>query len=88
MLEEQETLEQRQYVLEVDLDDGDTITADAGADGAAARAQMATLNARLASDEFVLLGENTVVRCGNVRLVRLNERDPSGPGCSTRSNHD
>jgi hypothetical protein len=41
---------------------------------------MATLNARLASDEFVLLGENTVVRCGNVRLVRLSERDPSGPG--------
>jgi hypothetical protein len=68
------------YVLEVRLDDGETLHADMGDDLDSARAQLASIHSRFGSDAFVLLGEDTVVRSGDIRHVQLHEREVSGPG--------
>jgi hypothetical protein len=68
------------YVLEVRLEDGETLQADVGDDLDSARAQLASIHSRFGSDAFVLLGEDTVVRSEDIRHVQLHEREVSGPG--------
>jgi hypothetical protein len=68
------------YVLEIRLDDGETLHADMGDDLESARTQLAAIHTRFGSEAFVLLGEDTVVRAGDIRHVQLHEREPSGRG--------
>jgi hypothetical protein len=68
------------YVLEVRLEDGETLHADMGDDLESARAQLASIHSRFGSDAFVLVGDDTVVRSGDIRHVQLHEREVSGPG--------
>ena len=78
---QQEVVEtSKTYVLEVRLEDGETLQADVGDDLDSARAQLASIHSRFGSDAFVLLGEDTVVRSGDIRHVQLHEREVSGPG--------
>ena len=72
----------KRYVLEVKLDDGDVIRANAGSDPERARAQLAAIHATGATDTFVYLGDDTVVRSRDVRYVRLREagHGDDGPG--------
>lgn len=70
----------KQYVLEVRLDDGETLHAEMGDDIESARAQLASIHSRFGSDAFVLLGEDTVVRSGDIRYVQLHEREAEGRG--------
>ena len=75
--------ESKRYVLEIGLDDGDGLRADAGTDLDRARAQLASIDATGASDAFVFLGQDTVVRSRDIRYVHLREAggdDESGPG--------
>ncbi|MDQ3865849.1 MAG: hypothetical protein M3304_03340 [Actinomycetota bacterium] len=65
----------RRYVLDVRLADGEELRAPAGSDIELARAQLASIHATGASDEFVSLGENTVVRARDIRYVRLRAED-------------
>ena len=65
----------KRYVLDVRLADGEELRAPVGSDIAAARAQLASVHATGASDAFVFLGENTVVRGRDIRYVRLREDD-------------
>jgi hypothetical protein len=69
-----------EYVLVVLLDDGTTLNADMGDDLESARAQLAAIHSRFGSDAFVLLGEDTVVRSGDIRHAQLHEREGRGPG--------
>jgi hypothetical protein len=68
------------YVLEIRLDDGETLHANMGDDLESARTRLAAIHTRFGSDAFVLLGEDTVVRSGDIRHVQLHEREPSGRG--------
>jgi hypothetical protein len=70
----------KEYVLEIRLDDGETLHADAGDDLESARAQLASIHTRFGSEAFVLLGEDTVVRSGDIRHVQLHERETSDRG--------
>jgi hypothetical protein len=68
------------YVLEVRLDDGETLHAAMGDDLESARTQLAAIHTRFGSEAFVLLGDDTVVRTGDIRHIQLHEREPSGRG--------
>jgi hypothetical protein len=70
----------KHYVLEVRLDDGEALHADMGDDIESARAQLTSIHSRFGSDAFVLLGEDTVVRSGDIRYVQLHERGAQGRG--------
>jgi hypothetical protein len=75
MADTQTTAKATQYVLEIRLDDGETLQADAGDDLEAARVQLASIHTRFGSDAFVLLGQDTVIRSGDVRYVQLHEHE-------------
>lgn len=70
----------QQYVLEIRLNDGETLQADMGDELESARAQLAALHTRFGSDAYVLLGEDTVVRSDDIRYVQLHEREAGGRG--------
>ncbi len=70
----------KRYVLDVRLVDGEELRAPAGPDLEAARAQLASVHATGASDAFVFLGENTVVRGREIGYVRLREDEDNERG--------
>ena len=76
----QELRQTTRYVFEIRLDDGEEIRADAGLDREAARMQLTSLHSAGASDAFVFLGTDTVVRSGDVRYVRIREIDAGSSG--------
>ena len=61
------------HVLEIRLADGEELHARLAGDPAA---ELASLHARLESDAFVFVGEDTVVRSSEVRYVRLTGGRP------------
>ncbi len=80
-MSEQETLVDRQYVLEVKLADGDRIALDAGGDREAAQAELAALHVALEAGAFVQLGDSAIVRAAEIRSARVH-RFGGGGGMS------
>jgi hypothetical protein len=68
--------------LVIQLDGGETLHARAGTDREAAVAALASLQGRLGTESYVLLGDDVVVRGAEVRYIRVHEDgdDASGPG--------
>jgi hypothetical protein len=66
----------RPLLLEIVLQDGERI--HALVDGAVFRDEIGTLHTRLATEPFVLIGERTVIRSGDVRSVHLHEHETRG----------
>ena len=66
----------KQYVVEVGLRDGETLTGEPG-EGAGEDPALGTLDQRLASDSFVAVSERLIVRSEEVRFVRIREADQS-----------
>ena len=65
----------REHVIEVVLVDGGRLEARVGADEERARTELAGLHARLHEDAFLRVGDDTIVRAGEVRWLQLRPRD-------------
>jgi hypothetical protein len=78
--ETQERAESTKHqLIEVRLEDGQTITAELGNDEAAARSELASLHAFLDPEAFVFLGGTALVRSRDVKYVLFHEKEePSG----------
>ena len=69
------------YAIELKLENGEELRADAGGDKETARTQLAAVQASGSGDGFVFLGEDMVVRSREIRYARIVERDAdSGHG--------
>jgi hypothetical protein len=68
------------WVLEITLDDGEEIHAQAGDDREAALAQLTSLHERLGDSTFVQIGPTAVVRSNDVRYVQVCEHEHDGDG--------
>jgi hypothetical protein len=65
-------------VLEVKLEDGETLTARVGDDPVRARSELDALHDRLEAETFVRVGDDTIVRSADVKFVRLRNEGESG----------
>ena len=74
----EETREATSCHIEIRLQDGERIYARVNGDEAAARAELANLHTKLDSQEYVLVGNDTIVRSEDVRYVQLTDDDTSG----------
>ena len=67
------------YVLELHLEDGETLRTDAGSDADSARAQLAAIHAA-AGENFVYAGRDVVVRASEIRYARIRGEDDGDDG--------
>jgi hypothetical protein len=74
----EETREGTSCYIEIRLEDGERIHARVSGDEAAARAELASFHAKLDSQSYVLVGDDTIVRSEDVRYVQLTGDDTSG----------